>query len=208
MCRAWFYRARRNLYRNVIISLNWIPKLEYAVRNNPDCLLSFIKRMTIVPEKNHSVSMLLTRRRFPNLTHLELAGLDFTREHSLFSKSLPTCPVHTLELHNMSFSASQLIRLVNNFQSLTSLTIVTGEDHSMNHNGQILPRPRHIRLTFLYLSIVPRMNIFIEQYLLEGNILAELKTLRLSWKIPYNMLMSPHTYFVGVKSLLNGCGRP
>ena len=49
------------------------------------------------------------------------------------------------------------------------------------------------------------MNIFIDRYLLEGKILAELKNLELSWEFPDGT--GPHTYFDGVKSLLDGCAR-
>ena len=188
-----------------------MPKFLQTLRRNPGNWLLCLKRMEIFLDNNSSL-LAVSVKQPRKLMHLVIIHLNLTRQHSLLARSPLARPVHTLDLIDVQQCAiSHLIRFVNLFHSLTSLTILF--DYSvikLEGIEQILPPlPNHPSrrsrvLTHLRLWLIPGINMFLGWYIREETFLSKLKTLNLTWR-SFPPESDFHNYFDGVQSILNGC---
>ena len=185
VCQSWHIRARLHLYREFWISGDHIPKLQTTLRNNSSLSLSSTKVIK-VECGTKPVSALFLKPTLQNLTVLDLASLDLTKEHFLIMRGPLARSVTDLKLIYLhSCPVSNLLRFLNSFHSLAYLDVVFSFPmYPLSHTGQILPRPQPITsrsLKTLSFDVVPGVGKLIEWYIREGHFLASLKKLTLSW---------------------------
>ena len=131
--------------------------------------------------------------------------MNLAREHSLFPGPLLSRSVRILRLQNIRpCSVSQLIRLVDHFP-LHSFLLEFTPDNRLNseHRGQILPPPRPVLLVYLALMLYPGVIMFIDWYFCKGEVLSELRALRLLWRFPDGSDL--HSHLDGGQSLIGRC---
>ena len=206
VCRAWRDRSRLHLYRSLTLQSNNITKFFSTLRRSPNFSMSSIQQISITCFENYPLSSLLFRRDLDALTYLEILHLNLAREHPQFMKSPMPRTVRTLDLWGLrEWRVSSLIRFINTFHSLTSLTI--SDTSILDHKEEMLPPLNPVpnrQLLSLTLELAPGMNKILEFYVLEGVFLSHLKSLSLQWW-SFPDKYDHHTYFDGAKSLLDHC---
>lgn len=186
VCRAWLNRARLHLATHVGLLNEDIPCFERTIKKNHQASSS-IMRLSILNLSfggltRTPLSVLLIPHRFHNITNMELHGLDLTREHTWLSRALLPRSVRHLRLFIFGCKLSQLIRFINTFHSLTSLVIFFVDAETLEHNGQVLPKPYHIptrSLTFLDLKLIPGVSGFLDWCIRAGSFFSHIRDLSL-----------------------------
>ena len=185
VCRSWHIRARLCLYRRFLILSDHIPQLQTTLRNNANLSLSSTTFIRVYCNTK-PVSALFAEPTSQNLTSLELASLDLTKEHSLIMRGPLARSVTRLVLWSLhSCTVSSLLRFLKSFHSLTDLDADFSYRHFLLHTGQILPQPHPITsrsLKTLSLQVIPGVGKLIEWYVREGRFLSSLEKLQLLWR--------------------------
>ena len=206
VCRAWYSRARRNLYTHAVITKRPIdlPSFDRALNKQDSSNLTELFIGRGVPYS--PASAFCIKHRMPNLRRLFLDEFNISREHSLFYRSPLFYSVQTLAINfEQECQSSQLIRLLNAFPSLSSLSIIFG-DEGLGYNGQVLPRAafKSTRsLSSLYLDL-KRGTFRLIHWLIKAKLLVHLRNLILRCDAS-NGIVELQSHLKGVDRLIRNC---
>ena len=200
VCQDWYAYARKNLWRYVITDRCDDVSSIYRKHQH---LLPYLNELQYLWHSSYQPgSSFFITHRPPNIHTLSLYKLNVSKEHKLFYRSPLFRLVRTLTVRfKRECQLSQLIRLINSFVSLSSLTIIL-ENKALDHNGQALPPvPKSTRsLSYLFLTLVPGVFRLID-WLIRAQLLTHLKTLFL-----LSDLTELCSDFEGMDRLADNCG--
>ncbi|KAK7684920.1 hypothetical protein QCA50_011754 [Cerrena zonata] len=209
VCRTWRYRAQLHLFTCVNVKAESLSTFNRSLKA-PRHLASFINELNIDSQSEHAmpVSSLFIAHKSQNLKTLHIFCFDLTREHPWLCRAPLRCSVQVLDLEMLKkCNASQLIRFLNAFHSLSSLHVFL-DFKTLEHNGQILPSPYYASsrsLTVLDLELIPGVFRLLDWFIKAGLLLGHLKMLMLAC-IAHQSQTEFQSCFGGVEALLRHCG--
>ena len=180
VCREWRDYAQTYLSTPIEVSYEELSSFSDTVRRDRRILpgitrLDITKKFETIP-----ISPFVIQHQLRRLHYLNIDELNLAREHRWLHRAPLFHSVRELRLHRLqSCDLSQLVRFINAFPFLSSLTL----DFAFNglqDNGQILPKPCHINtrsLTWLELDPTPGLSRLIDWFLNAKPFLTRLRTL-------------------------------
>lgn len=213
VCHFWLSYARQHLYRNIHINaseqsrdlMRWRACVKYSSSRSISLTVKTVHISFF--ESTSSLSAFLVFQRLSNLRCLFLHRLDLKKEPiSLYKAIAHLVSLYYVDLHHLEeCTATELIRFINSFHSLSKLNISFHHNASRLKIGGHLPsllNPHKLTLESLKIRPIPGISTLLRWMVRTRSFVTRLKKLTIEFK---NGKLTESRY-QGIDELIGHCG--